>query len=176
MSAGKGEIESVLAMTGPFSEGWLWLGPTGATNTCSARFIVQGDEMSSMRILKDHGEHKRGAVISVPFAIGKEMIAAGVAEYLHGGKKPAPVPIVVIPAPKPPESAPEPEKPKATPVQEKPKPAPTPVSAAVVPSPKSASVSATSEPPPVLTPAPAPEKPIESGQREHRGMRGPRSA
>lgn len=37
--------------------------------------------MSTIRLLKDRGADKAGAVISVSFAVGKVLIAEGVAEY-----------------------------------------------------------------------------------------------
>ncbi len=37
--------------------------------------------MSSIRLLKDDARGKKGEVVSVPFAVGKEMLARGVGEY-----------------------------------------------------------------------------------------------
>ena len=45
--------------------------------------------MSSIRLLKDHERGKRGTVISVPFGLGAELIAAGI------GERPGPVPEAV---------------------------------------------------------------------------------
>lgn len=51
--------------------------------------------MSSMFMIKDHRatnaagepvEHKKGEVVSVPFGVGKQMIAAGVARYWNDGQ------------------------------------------------------------------------------------------
>lgn len=67
--------------------------------------------MSTIRLLRDHEsriEHqdrkisgKKGDVISVPFTLGREMIAAGEASYatVHQAKRPAPTPIHADPAP-----------------------------------------------------------------------------
>lgn len=37
--------------------------------------------MSSIRLKKDHGAHKAGATISVPFGVGQTMLRDGVGEY-----------------------------------------------------------------------------------------------
>lgn len=47
--------------------------------------------MSSVRLKKDHGGHKAGATISVPFGVGQTMVAGGIGEY--------PTPAVPPPAP-----------------------------------------------------------------------------
>ena len=39
--------------------------------------------MSSVKILKAHGDFRKGEVVSVPFCRGRDLIAAGVAKYLH---------------------------------------------------------------------------------------------
>lgn len=40
--------------------------------------------MSSMFLLKDHDLGKKNSIISTPFHIGKQLIAAGVARYWNG--------------------------------------------------------------------------------------------
>ena len=42
--------------------------------------------MSTVRMKRDDGGRKAGQCYSVPFLVGKQMIAAGVAEYAPGAK------------------------------------------------------------------------------------------
>lgn len=69
--------------------------------------------MSSIRLKKEHDGHKPGAVISVPWLRGKELVAGGVAVYAN-----QPEPVKAEPVKAPPVEfgavkAAEPEKPKA---------------------------------------------------------------
>ena len=46
--------------------------------------------MSSILLQKDHGDHKKGETISVPFFIGRALISKGVGVYLNKGTPPDP--------------------------------------------------------------------------------------
>jgi hypothetical protein len=66
--------------------------------------------VSTIRLKKDHNGKRAGTVCSVPFDIGKQLLAQGIAEYAPGGrsasvspppataKKPAEEPAVSPPA------------------------------------------------------------------------------
>lgn len=41
--------------------------------------------MSSIRLLKEHEGNAKGAIVSVPFVKGKELLAAGIGVYLDQG-------------------------------------------------------------------------------------------
>lgn len=77
--------------------------------------------MSSIVLKQDHGGHKAGAVISVPYVDGKKLIADGIGEYLEGPKPGEPKPGK---APTSPHASPAKPKGKGKKTEPEPEPAP----------------------------------------------------
>lgn len=53
--------------------------------------------MSSILLMKDHGNSKKGDVVSVPFIVGKTLVANGTGKYPAQKEQPAPKPVAEDP-------------------------------------------------------------------------------
>jgi len=49
--------------------------------------------MSTIVFLKDHPPQKKGAIVSVPFGVGRQLLAAGIARYFDEAHDVLPAPV-----------------------------------------------------------------------------------